>query len=151
MDEGKISELSSVEDLRKLGSVDALRQEIEKVIAPLKIEAASYEELWSAVQSLQINWAPCMKGTFVSHKKELLYALNTLQGKQRNQALGITEEHYKNQAKAKDLLRSLRQQITDKTGKNSESEAAFKTLTEIFFNVMDLQEGTVLEDDDGHI
>lgn len=86
-----------------------------------------------------------MKGPFVSRRKELFYALNTLEGKQRSQVLGITQEHYEDQTKAKALLRSLRQQIADKTGTDLEAEAAFKTLTEIFFNVMDVQEG-----DDDH-
>jgi hypothetical protein len=91
-----------------------------------------------------------MKGPFVSRKKELLYALTALEGKQRSQALGITLEHYEDSTKAKALLRSLRQQITDKTGTDIEAEAAFKTLTEIFYNVMDVREATDLkgEDDD---
>lgn len=150
MNEQKISELSSVEDLQNLGSVEALRLEVEQIIAPLKVEASSYEELWKVVQFLQAQWAPCMKGPFVSRKKELIYALNTLEGKKRSQALGITMEHYEDQAKAKALLRSLRQQLTDKTGTDLEAEAAFKTLTEIFYNVMDVQEGNDMEGDDDH-
>lgn len=150
MNEQKIAALVSVEELQKQGSVETLRLKIEKIIAPLKVEASSYEDLWKIIESLQTHWAPCMKGPFVSRRKELLHALNTLEGKNRSQALGITQEHYEDLAKAKALFRSLRQQITDKTGRDLEAEAAFKTLTEIFYNVMDVQEGTDLEGDDDH-
>lgn len=148
MDERKIAEINSADDLPELGSVETLRLKVEKIIAPLKVEASSYEELWTVVQSLQAHWAPCMKSSFVSRRKELLYAINTLEGRQRNQALGITPEHYKDQTKAKVLLRSLRQQISDKTGTDTEAEAAFKTLTDIFDVIIDVQVGIDLEGDD---
>lgn len=149
MDERIISGLSSIEDLQKLGAVEELRQDLEKIVAPLAVMASSYEDLWAIVETLKTCWAPCIKGAFVSRKKELLYALNMLDGAKRNQTIGITADHYGDKAKAKLLYRSLRQQIADKTGVDPDAEAAFKTLTEIFYNVMDVPEGHDLEGDDG--
>lgn len=148
MNEARIGALQSIEELQKLGTVEALRLEIESVVVPLKVVASSYEELWEIVRSIQINWAPCMKETFVSRKKELLYVLNNLDGKVRNAALGITREHYSDVDKAKTLLRSLRQQVADKTGTDPEADKAFKTLTEIFYNIMDVDDITSEEGND---
>lgn len=148
MNEQQIEAFRSIDELPKLGSVEDLRLEVERIVAPLKVEASSYEELWKVILALQTHWAPCMKGAFVSRRKELLYALNTLEGKKRNDAIGITKDHYEDVAKAKALLRSLRQQITDKTGVDPEAEAAFKILTEIFHNVMDVDDGVDSEGDD---
>lgn len=135
MNEQTVATLKSIEQLKNLGSIEALSLDVEKIVAPLKVEASSYEDLWKIVASLQTHWAPCMKGPFVSRRKELIHALNTLEGKKRSQVLGITPEHYEDRAKAKALFRSLRQQVADKTGTDPEAEAAFKILTEIFYNV----------------
>lgn len=140
MDEQQLASLRTVGELQQQGPFASLLHDLQKIVAPLKVDAASYDELWEVIQVLQASWAPCMQGPFVSRRKELLYALNCLEGKARNDALGIAQEHYSDPIKAKELLRTLRQQIVDKTGRDAEAERAFKTLTEIFYNVMDVHE-----------
>ncbi|MFK5949009.1 MAG: hypothetical protein QM500_09615 [Methylococcales bacterium] len=63
--------------------------------------------------------------TFVSEQAELIFYLTELEGKQRNKALGIRDEHYENKAVAKKWFRRISQKVHSDKGGN---DAAFKTL-----------------------
>lgn len=64
--------------------------------------------------------------TFVSEQAELIFYLTELEGKQRNKALGITDEHYENKVVAKKWFRVISQKVHPDKGGN---DAAFKTLS----------------------
>lgn len=90
----KISEISSLDDIREYEKTSNLRDDIQALISPLKIEAGSDEEMLSIIQLLKSKWLGFKEGPFVSEQQEYIFYLTKLEGKQRNKALGITDAHY---------------------------------------------------------
>ncbi|WGK93351.1 hypothetical protein [Pseudomonas migulae] len=127
-----LSAIQNVEDLQNLGTLEDLRLVIQQLVSPLKVEAATYEDLLKIVQLLQENWVGIRSGTFVSRQAEIIFYLTKLDGQLRNDLIGLTDEHYEDQDKAKQWLRKLNNLVhPDKGG----DEAAFKILKKIYEQV----------------
>lgn len=130
----KISEINSLDDIKKYGESSDLIQDLQKLVAPLKVEAATDEELLTVIMALKSKWVDLMSGPFISEKQEYIYYLTRLEGKQRNKALGITDKHYEDKNLAKGWKRSLAQKVAgDKGG----SDEALRILLEIYEVLVD--------------
>lgn len=133
----ELEKIKSVEDLRNAGSISKLVKKIKSLIRPLTIEANTYDELFKIVCCLQKNWLPLVKGPFISKQAEFVYYLTQLEGKQRNVALGITDDLYEDVAKAKKWYKKLSLLVhPDKGGDNK----AFVILTQLYDVMMDIKE-----------
>jgi len=66
---------------------------------------------------------------FKSKQAEYLFYLTKLEGKQRNDLLGLTDEHYENKELAKKWYRKIAHDIHPDKGGNNE---AFNTLNKIY-------------------
>jgi hypothetical protein len=66
---------------------------------------------------------------FVSRKAQLIFYLTVMEGKQRNDLLGIREEHYADKNVAGEWYVGLMMELGPKTNEN---EAAIKELQEIY-------------------
>ena len=96
--------------------IDSLEEEIR----PLKVEASNYEELFNIILKLRRNWLPYIRGPFTSKQQEYIYYLTKLEGKQRNIALGITDDLYGNKKAAKRWFQKIANQVhPDKGGDNN--------------------------------
>jgi len=134
----QLKNVMSVDDLRELGSVGEIKEELEKEISPLKIDANSYEDIFEIILELRRNWVPFIRGPFISKQLEYAYYLTKLEGKQRTLALGIDDRHYKD----KDVARRWYKKIAnivhpDKGGEN----LAFTELRKLY-DVMIEDDGT---------
>ncbi len=126
----KIFSANDIESLEALGTVAELRQQLQEVVSPLKVEAESYDDLLKVIQVLQEKWIDAVPGPFVSRKAEVIFYLTKLEGDQRRQLLGLTEEHFQDAALAKKWFRSLRQLVhSDREGGSDE---AFLALQKIY-------------------
>ncbi|PHV25605.1 hypothetical protein CSQ93_22900 [Janthinobacterium sp. BJB426] len=115
----QLKEVMSVDDLRKLGSVEIIKMELEKEISPLKIEASSYDEIFEIILKLRRNWVPFIRGPFISKQLEYAYYLTKLEGKQRTLALGVDERHYHDKQFAKRWYKKIANIVhPDKGGDN---------------------------------
>ena len=112
----KISEIGSLEDIQEYEKTSNLRDDIQALITPLKIEASSDEELLNIIEFLKSKWLDFKKGPFVSKQQEYIFYLTKLEGKQRNKALGITDEHYEDKKLAKKWKKSIAQKIASDKG-----------------------------------
>jgi DnaJ-class molecular chaperone len=71
----------------------------------------------------------CSSSPFVSETAEYVFYLTKLDGKQRNDALGITDEVYEDKVQARIWYEKIAEKVhPDKGG----SEHAFKVLNEIY-------------------
>lgn len=112
----EIYEINSLNDIKEYEKASNLREDIQKLVSPLKIKADTDEELLNAVKVLKYKWTDLLQGPFISEQQELIYYLTQLEGKQRNKALGITDEHYENKNLAKKWKKSLAQKIASDKG-----------------------------------
>ncbi|HDY8049440.1 TPA: hypothetical protein RQK83_000415 [Vibrio vulnificus] len=130
----KISEIGSLEDIQEYEKKSNLRDDIQALITPLKIEASCDEELLNIIDFLKCKWLDFQKGPFVSEQQEYIFYLTKLEGKQRNNALGITDEHYEDKKLAKKWKNSIAQKVaSDKGG----CDQAMTTLLKIYDALVD--------------
>lgn len=112
----KISEISSLGDIQEYEKISSLKEDLQKIIYPLIIEADTDEELFDVIKVLKSKWVDLLIGPFVSEQQEFIYYLTKLEGKQRNKALGITDEHYENKKLANKWKKSLAQKVASDKG-----------------------------------
>lgn len=112
----KISEINSLDDIYDYQKSSNLRQDLKQLISPLKFEADTDEELFKLIMMLKNKWAELMVGPFLSDQQEYIYYLTKLEGKQRNKALGITDEHYEDKKLASDWKKSLALKVASDRG-----------------------------------
>lgn len=125
------SNIETVLDLKECGELKDLVDALSKVVSPFRIEASSYEELLPYVLKLNEKWVDFIDSPFVSRKAELVFYLTKLEGKQRNKALGITDEHYENKETAKKWYRSLSQHVHSDKGGHDDAFKMLKRLYEV--------------------
>lgn len=133
----KFQSVQSIEDLKQLGSIKDLVEQLQKLVTPLKVEAKTYEEVFEIVCTLQKSWLSFAKGPFISKQAEYVYYLTQLEGKQRNDAIGITDQHYDDLAVAKKWFKELAQLVHPDKGGNSE---AFDVLKKLYDVMVDLED-----------
>lgn len=133
----EIEKISSVEDLRKTGSIPDLVKLIKNKISPLTIEADTYDELFDVVIFLQKNFVPYIKGPFISRQAEFIYYLTELEGKQRNRAIGITDNHYEDKNIAKKWYKEISQLVHPDKGGDA---TAFNVLRKLYEVMVDVKE-----------
>ena len=93
--------IKSIEEFKARGTISELTKMINEIVAPLRIEAETYETLHEIFQCLLEKWSDFMNGPFVNKKAEYTFYLTKLEGKQRNKMLGITDEMYESPKLAK--------------------------------------------------
>ncbi|WKD24485.1 hypothetical protein NDQ71_05255 [Pseudoalteromonas sp. KG3] len=130
----KISEINTLNDIQEYEKSSNLKRDLEKLVSPLKFEVDSSEELLKLIITLKCKWSDLMIGPFVSEQQEYIYYLTKLEGKQRNKALGITDQHYEDKALANKWKKSLAQKVaSDKGG----CDQAMKVLLSIYEVLVD--------------
>lgn len=140
-----IAQVKSIEDLKKLGAIDRISQDINEKISPLKVSAASYEELFDLVTYLQKNWLPFRQGYFLSKRMEYIYYLLEHDGEKREKLLGINDKIYANPKDAKRWYKKIAQIIRADLADCDEARNAFHKLNEIY---EDLTEENAFGDND---
>ncbi|WP_265432586.1 hypothetical protein [Aeromonas salmonicida] len=133
----ELEEISSVEDLRKAGNIPDLVKQIKNTISPLTIEADTYDELFDVVIFLQKNFVSFIKGPFISRQAEFIYYLTELEGKQRNRAIGITDNHYEDKNIAKKWYKEVSQLVHPDKGGNATAFNVLRKLYEVMVDVKD--------------
>lgn len=133
----KISEISSLDDIQEYKKTSNLRDDIQKLIFPLKTEASSDEELLSIVEFLKAKWLGFKEGPFVSRQAEFIYYLSQLEGKQRNRAIGITDEHYEDTTIARKWYKEVSQLVHPDKGGDA---TAFNVLRKLYEVMVDVKE-----------
>ncbi len=133
----EIEKIHSIDDLRDCGSISDVAEKICRLIHPLKIEVNTYDELFEIVVCLQKNWLPLVKGPFISRQAEVVYYLTKLEGKQRNNAIGLSDEIYEDPEKAKEWYRGLRGLVHPDKGGDA---TAFIVLKKLYNVAIDQEE-----------
>ena len=134
----EIEKIHSIDDLKDRGSISDLVEKICCLIRPLKVEAKTYEELFEIVSLLQKNWLPLVKGPFISRQAEVVFYLTKLEGKQRNNAIGMSDDIYEDPEKAKEWYRDMRGLVHPDKGGDAN---AFAILTKLYKVAIDQKEG----------
>ncbi len=125
----KLKNIQSIDELEKLGSKEDVKSFLQEIVAPLKINASSYQEIYETLKMLQQKHIDFIDGFFKSKQDEYLFYLTKLEGKQRNQLLGLTDEHYVDKELAKKWYREISNYVhPDKNGDGN----AFHTLRNLY-------------------
>ncbi|MCS4250766.1 hypothetical protein [Pseudomonas sp. BIGb0164] len=133
----EIIEAKSVDDLEKIGSVEFLRSQLDEAVAPLKVSANSYNEIFDLIKALKQKWLPFSDQVFTSERQQVIYYLVDHDGEQRNDLLGITDEMYEDPDAAKKWFRKLAQTIRADINMDARSVKAFQVLQDIRSNLVD--------------
>ena len=129
MNIGELRNIQSIDELEKLDSEEDIKFFLERIVIPLKINVSSYQEIYETLKILQQKHVDFIDGFFKSKQDEYLFYLTKLEGKQRNQLLGLTDEHYENKKLAKKWYKEISTYVhPDKNG----DENAFSTLSNIY-------------------
>ena len=83
------------------------------MVAPLKVQAATYDELLALLEMLRAKWTDFCPWPFVSEAAEVEFYLTRLDGKKRAELLGITPRHYEDKELAKNWYRALVRHVHD--------------------------------------
>lgn len=101
----------STADLEALGTVAEVCAEIERMVAPLKVQATTYDELLELLDMLRAKWTDFCPWPFVSEAAAIEFYLAKLDGKKRAELLGITSRHYEDKELAQNWYRTLVRQV----------------------------------------
>ena len=134
----------SLEEFKEIGTISELTHQINEIVAPLKVEADTYETLYEIFQCLLEKWSDFMKGPFVNEKEEYTFYLTMLEGKQRNKMLGITDEMYESPELAKQWYLKIAKLVHPDIGITKTSEA-FNVLQQLYDVMIDNSEGDIDE------
>ena len=125
----ELKNIQSIDELKKFGSEEDIKKILEKIVFPLKINACSYQEIYETFKMLQQKHVDFIDGFFKSKQDEYLFYLTKLDGKQRNQLLGLTDEHYENKKLAEEWYKGISHYVhPDKNG----DENALNTLKKLY-------------------
>lgn len=113
----ELLEAKTVEDLERLGSQTDLCKALNEVYRPFELSADTYEKLFAAVEAIRSSLLNLNSYPFVSRQAEAVYSLTELEGKKRNDRLGVTDAMYKDKPLARQWYKSIVQLVhSDKIG-----------------------------------
>ena len=94
----KLRNISTIEELKKIGSVENIVKEIENVIKPLSIRKEKkivYKELFEIVKLLKDKWKDFENDDyFKNERSKYLFCLTEVDGEKRNKYIGLTDNLY---------------------------------------------------------
>ncbi len=133
-----IKSVKNIEELKEFGSVDDIIAIIEKVMKPIKIKAESYEELLEYIKVLQCKWADFQEDEFFkSEESKYLFCLTKVDGKRRNEVIGLTDDLYDDRDKAKKWFRNIVTIIRPDTKDDNKTKNAFNELKKLYDTIID--------------
>ncbi len=136
MDIEKLKLVTNLESFKNLGTIIDITNTLNEIIAPLKIEVETYEELYEVFQLLLKKWSDFNNGLFLDERSEYTFYLTMLEGKQRNKMLGITDEMYNSPELAKHWYRKIVKLVHPDTGIDKTNKA-FNVLQQLYEVMID--------------
>lgn len=133
----KILEATSPADLERIGTVETLVREIEEAIAPLKLAATSYPELFDAVALLKENWLPFSTKPFANRRQQVIYYLLDHEGQKQQELLGVTDEMLGNAKLARAWYKKLAQIVRADINTDERTKQAFQSLQGLYADMTD--------------
>ena len=104
----KLRNISTIEELKEIGSVENIVKEIENVIKPLSIligkeKKMEYKELFEIVKLLKDKWVGFENNDyFKNERSKYLFCLTEVDGEKRNKYIGLTDNLYHDPELAKE-------------------------------------------------
>lgn len=133
----KFSTISTLEELKNIGTFEKSLDELQNIVEPLYIRAKTFEELLEVLLVLKENWLSFIDGPFVSRQQELIYYLTQLDGEDRRRALSIPDDLFKDTEEVKKWHQKIVKYVhPDKGGNN----LAFQNLQEIYKILLDVSD-----------
>lgn len=133
----EIKNIMSVDELKKLGSVDEIIVTIEEIIKPIQIRATSYEELFEYIEVLKCKWIDMQEDEFFkSEESKYLFCLTEVDGKRRNEVIGLTDDLYDDKDKAKKWYKNIVKIIRPDIRSNDKTKNAFNELSKLYKTIM---------------
>ncbi|MEG1132156.1 MAG: hypothetical protein RSD77_07550 [Romboutsia sp.] len=133
----KIKNIATIEDLKKLGSIEVIIEIIEEIIKPIKIKATSYEDLFEYIKVLQHNWIDFGADEFFkSEESKYLFCLTQVDGKKRNAVIGLTDDLYDDKSLAKKWYRNIAKIIRSDIKTDDKTKNAFNELHKLYKTIM---------------
>ena len=144
----KLRNISTIEELKKIGSVENIVKEIENVIKPLSIrkeKKIEYKELFEIVKLLKDKWKDFENDDyFKNERSKYLFCLTEVDGEKRNKYIGLTDNLYHDPKLAKKWYYKISKIL------NPNANPTNKVTAEAFNNLKKLYDvvNSVFEEDD---
>lgn len=133
-----LGQIATIDDLKKVGSIDDIINIIEDFIKPIKINATSYEELFEYTSFLQNKLKEDSEDIyFKNNRSKYLFCLTQVDGEKRNVVIGLTDDLYENKDKANEWYKKIVKIIRPDINVDEITKAAFKELKDLYDNIMD--------------
>lgn len=108
----KLKKCDCVENLNEIGTVENILDAINEEISPLVINATTYQEIYKALNKLACHWDTFqLDDYFKNERSKYIFALTYMEGKRRNEIIGLTDDLYENKDKAKKWYRGIAKKI----------------------------------------
>ena len=136
----RLKVVSNVEQLKEVSAINDIIIAIEKEIYPLKVNATTYEDLFGVIKKLRNHWDTFQEDVYFRNKSlRYIFALNYMEGKKRNEIIGLTNELYDDECKAKNWYKSIIKIIHPDINQDQKDDAekAMTKLNEIYERIKD--------------
>lgn len=132
-----IKNITNAEELKNLGSVEDIIAIIEEIIKPIQIKVTSYEDLLEYIKVLRCKWIDFQDDEFFkSQESKYLFCLTEVDGKRRNEAIGLTDDLYDDKDKAKKWYRNIVKIIRPDIKHDDKTKKAFNELNKLYKTIM---------------
>ena len=132
-----LKNITNIEELKKLGLVENIIATIEEIIKPIKIKATSYEDLLEYIKVLQCKWMDFQNDEFFKNEEsKYLFCLTEVDGKKRNESIGLTDDLYDDKDKAKKWYRNIVKIIRPDIKHDDKTKKAFNELNKLYKTIM---------------
>ena len=134
----KWSECKSIEELKKLGSFKSVKEMIKRDLkGELNLTGRSWSELLIKITLLSDIFRDNQKNEiwydgFISEVDKYIFCLLNLDGRNRQNNLGVSVLHYKNKEIAKSWYKKIVQKIHPDKCSDNRAVTAMKVLDEMF-------------------
>lgn len=134
----ELENVTTIDELKNVGSIDYIIKIIENAIKPIKIRANSYEELFEYTQFLQQKYKEDSEDMFFKNERnKYLFCLTQVDGKKRNKVIGLNDDLYDNKKLAVSWHRKIVKILRPDINHDELTKEAFNALEEIYRTIMD--------------
>lgn len=135
MDFASLKTIQTSQELESLGTLEEIKESVEHEVAPLKVCASSWAELYSVIVALQSHWDSFQRDPyFKSENSRYICALVYMDTTARNKVIGLNPSLYDDMEQAKKWYRAVAEKVHPDHNPDNQTDAAtaFNELKSIY-------------------
>lgn len=134
----KIKNIDTAGELKEIGTVEDIVNQINKVINPMKINSSSYDDLYQKIKILKEKCTDFSKEEFFQNeRKKYLFCLTKVEGEKRNEFIGLTNNLYDDSEAAKKWYYKISKILRADVNFDETTAEAFNNLNGLYNIILD--------------